>query len=94
MWAHGSPKRQPQVIGIGKDTFGPFVDFGFAEAIETLHLTGFIPEVAARTERAFAVGHHEIRWHLNLLKCILNDRQTFFNHRRRKTPLNDSLKSP
>ena len=61
MWAHGAPKRQTQIIGIGKDTFGTVVDFVFAEAIETLQLTGFIPEVSARTERAFAVGHHEIR---------------------------------
>ena len=60
MWAHGAPERQMQVLDIGKDTFGPFVDFVFGEAIETLHLAGFIPEVVARAERAFAVGHHEI----------------------------------
>lgn len=61
MWAHSALQRQPRIISIGKDTFGPFVDFVFAEAIETRHLTGFILEVAARTERAFVVGHHEIR---------------------------------
>jgi hypothetical protein len=61
MWAHSALQRQPQIISIGKDTFGPFVDFVFAKAIETLHLTRFIPEVAARAEWAFAVEHHEIR---------------------------------
>ena len=57
MWAHGPPERQPQVIDIGKDTFGPLVDFVFSEAIETPHLTRFIPEVLARAEWAFAVKH-------------------------------------
>jgi hypothetical protein len=61
MWAHSALQRQPKKISIGKDTFGTVVNFVFAEAIDTLHPTGFIPEVAARTERAFALGYHEIR---------------------------------
>jgi hypothetical protein len=61
MRAHGAPKRQMQVIGIGKNTFGAFVDFVFGEAIETRHFTGFIPQAVAPAEWAFAVGHDDIR---------------------------------
>jgi len=60
MWAHSTIQRQPQIIGIGKDTFGTVVDFVFGEAIQALPLTGFIPEVFARAEWAFAEGYHEI----------------------------------
>jgi uncharacterized protein YydD (DUF2326 family) len=60
MWTNGALQREPQFIGVGKDTFGTVVDFVFGEAIETLYLTGFIPEVVARAEWAFAVRHNKI----------------------------------
>jgi len=59
MWTYGALnlKRQTKAVRIGKDAFGPFVDFVFGEAIETIYLSGFIPEVVARAEWAFALGH-------------------------------------
>ena len=64
MCAHGAPQRHLQVVGIGKDTLGLFVDFVFCETIQTFHLTGFIPEVVARAEWAFSVWHREVHWSL------------------------------
>lgn len=56
MCAHCSLQRQSQIIGIGKDTFGPVVDFVFGEAIGTFPLAGFDPDLVARTEWAFTMG--------------------------------------
>ena len=63
MWTDGTSdlQRQTKAIRVCKDALGPFVDFVFGETIYTIYLTGFIPDVVARAEWAFAVGHHEIR---------------------------------
>jgi len=60
MGAHSALQRKPQVTGIGKYTCRTVVYFVFGEAIQTLHISGFFPDIVARAEWAFSVSNHGV----------------------------------
>ena len=59
MRANSALQWRPQVICFGKDTCRIVVDFVFGEAIQTLQIAGFLPDIAAIAEWALAGIHNE-----------------------------------